>query len=498
MSKSIKKKIKVSKAKRKTWRKHTDISEIETYLDDKRHDERVGFVFLNFSFFNYLIFLRFSVQDKSNKELFVIEKSADKALLSDKTKNKNDTKTQNSAKKTKTTKDILKDLKCYHLLEPSTKVAAIKTSKIGPAPKKTWLENDRKFAKQWPAKKAQIDRYELRQRAEKEKKEDAYFGFKPYDIWGDESTKGTSKAKIETNKSKREGKEEIDSDLKELADVQLVLSGKKPPKLPKHHHKKPSLLPSIETPHPGQSYNPAYDDHQELLQKAIAVEQKRLEKEARLKRTYDDTLGQPPTQAELLREMSQGLGLFSEAADESKQDEVGNESETQEKSGNEDENENENENETPVAKKKKNERKTEAQRNKEKSAKERVVKAKARKEARKRALQINMIKKYKKELEADEKRSLEKQEKRKKRKADKMYQARILGSTKFEEPEEALMLTTELVGSLRQLRPEGSVLEDRFKSLQKRNIIESRLRKKAPKRRYKLKKVIKKHLKEDQ
>jgi len=39
-----------------------------------------------------------------------------------------------------------------------------------------------------------------------------------------------------------------------------------------------------------------------------------------------------------------------------------------------------------------------------------------------------------------------------------------------------LKLSDELEGSLRLLKPEGHILEDRFKSLQKRNIIEPRVK----------------------
>lgn len=39
---SVKKKVRVSKNKKKSWRKHTDIKEIEEFLDNKRFEERVG------------------------------------------------------------------------------------------------------------------------------------------------------------------------------------------------------------------------------------------------------------------------------------------------------------------------------------------------------------------------------------------------------------------------------------------------------------------------
>ncbi|EMP28701.1 Glioma tumor suppressor candidate region gene 2 protein [Chelonia mydas] len=49
-------------------------------------------------------------------------------------------------------------------------------------------------------------------------------------------------------------------------------------------------------------------------------------------------------------------------------------------------------------------------------------------------------------------------------------------SGRYEDPDLEVQLSTELAESLRTLKPEGSVLRDRFKSLQKRNLIEPRER----------------------
>jgi nucleolar protein 53 len=55
-------------------------------------------------------------------------------------------------------------------------------------------------------------------------------------------------------------------------------------KKPKNPLYKKSALPSIELPHPGTSYNPDYDDHQELLLQAHVIELKKLQDEQRLMR----------------------------------------------------------------------------------------------------------------------------------------------------------------------------------------------------------------------
>jgi len=46
-----------------------------------------------------------------------------------------------------------------------------------------------------------------------------------------------------------------------------------------------------------------------------------------------------------------------------------------------------------------------------------------------------------------------------------------LGKGKYEHYEQPFLLNEELVGSLRQLKPQGSIIEERLKSLQKRNIL---------------------------
>lgn len=39
------KKKRVSKKTKQSWRKHVDVKDVEAYLEEKRADERLGFVF---------------------------------------------------------------------------------------------------------------------------------------------------------------------------------------------------------------------------------------------------------------------------------------------------------------------------------------------------------------------------------------------------------------------------------------------------------------------
>ncbi|NXS86307.1 NOP53 protein, partial [Erpornis zantholeuca] len=70
-----------------------------------------------------------------------------------------------------------------------------------------------------------------------------------------------------------------------------------------------------------------------------------------------------------------------------------------------------------------------------------------------------------------------------------------LGRLRYEELGPEVQLSEELPDSLRRLRPEGSVLRDRFKSLQRRNMIEPRERAKF-RRRYRVKLVEKRSFRE--
>ncbi|PNJ41144.1 NOP53 isoform 10, partial [Pongo abelii] len=74
---------------------------------------------------------------------------------------------------------------------------------------------------------------------------------------------------------------------------------------------------------------------------------------------------------------------------------------------------------------------------------------------------------------------------------------RRLGRLKYQAPDIDVQLSSELTDSLRTLKPEGNILRDRFKSFQRRNMIEPRERAKF-KRKYKVKLVEKRAFREIQ
>ncbi|KAI1302315.1 hypothetical protein HDE_02592 [Halotydeus destructor] len=90
----VKGKLKVSRNKKSTWRKHVDITEIEEFEEEKRFEERTGI--------------------KDTDPLFVIEKTA--------VKETNDAvKPQKGKTGLKSTKDIVGNLSCYKSLKITNK-----------------------------------------------------------------------------------------------------------------------------------------------------------------------------------------------------------------------------------------------------------------------------------------------------------------------------------------------------------------------------------------
>merc|ERR1712130_107661 len=88
----------------------------------------------------------------------------------------------------------------------------------------------------------------------------------------------------------------------------------------------------------------------------------------------------------------------------------------------------------------------------------------------------------KKQLKSDESKTLEKQEKKKAAAEEKLLGPVRLSNYKYEPQEIEIKLSEELTGNLRNLKQEGSLLEDRFKSLQRRNMIEVRVKQKVVKK----------------
>ncbi|CAG0919533.1 unnamed protein product [Notodromas monacha] len=255
------------------------------------------------------------------------------------------------------------------------------------------------------------------------------------------------------------------------------------PKPPRSIHKNLTMIPKVETPHPGMSYNPSIKDHSALLETAAEIEiRKEREEEKWHKKTYGMFPKTAPTEQDKLMEMSEGLFVEDEeeeeketAPEEKKEDEPVAETTIDE--------EGEMVYKAPI---RAEDKKTKTKRNKERN-----IRAKAREAAVKKALQakesaVLRLKQIRKEIKTKEKEIQSNIVKRRlKTRQKELFGTKKLSKTPFEDADLPVKFVEEVSGSLRQLRPEGHLLVDRFKSLQKRNVIETRVREKPGRRKIK-------------
>uniref|UniRef100_A0A8D2ZD72 Ribosome biogenesis protein NOP53 n=1 Tax=Scophthalmus maximus TaxID=52904 RepID=A0A8D2ZD72_SCOMX len=258
----------------------------------------------------------------------------------------------------------------------------------------------------------------------------------------------------------------------EPEDWYLQQTGKKRVKRPEKLSDRPSVLPAVEVIAPGGSYNPDFFSHQALLKEAHEVEVKKQKEEDKLERQLAVNKDDTATEETVIREQVEGL--VEEEEEEEDEEEAAHDEEDEDAEGG-----------SSLAKKK-----TERQRKREKADKIKELRRLDSKRQMDHRQQLFQLRSIKASIKQQEQSTEDKQKIRKANQEAEKSQPRRLGKLKFQAQDLEVQLSDELAGSLRQLKPEGSVLKDRFKSLQKRNLIEPRERAKF-KRRHKLKYVEK-------
>ena len=294
-----------------------------------------------------------------------------------------------------------------------------------------------------------------------------------FDIWADDDDISTSK------RDQLPSKEWVDNDA--LIHTAKGKSKHMPKAAAKRDFSTGSLLPAVEVPHAGSSYNPSVEEHQELLWKATMVE---LAKEKELSRIERQTTamfpskGKAPTAQDRVKEMSEGiLELNQDEGDEEEEEDkadAADNSDTEKVDGDQ-----------QVVKPK-----TRKQKRDRRGRMFEEQKEKRMKETKIREMEVMRVKSLKKELSKEDQKTQENQERREKQRVEKMSGPIQLSNYKYEPQELELKLSDELTGNLRNLSPEGSLLEDRFKSMQRRNMIEVRVKQKTV-RKLKRKKIEK-------
>lgn len=344
---------------------------------------------------------------------------------------------------------IANSYKLYTKLESTSKVPAVNSKDPVKERRKTIYNDEEKLKKFWQDKKNLIEEARKVKAKNQEANNDPKLRFvNNYDLWD------------EVEKDESEGNDYVPK--------------KREIKVPEHLRQKPSLLPAVEAPLPGQSYNPDEEEHRKLIMKAVSVEVEKLNKDIKLtnsREKYFVPKEQANNEQAWIEEMSQGLGLSPE---EEQEDEEEIEDVLQFTK--------------QVSREKK---KTKSQRRREAREKAEKIEKETEKKLKMKENQIFKIKSIKKELGEREKRLAERAKRRDEKYVQSLYQPKRLSRFRFEEAPIEVNLTNEISGNLRSTKVEGNLLLDRFKSFQKRNLIEPRVRQ-LRKRKYKLKAEMKK------
>lgn len=223
-------------------------------------------------------------------------------------------------------------------------------------------------------------------------------------------------------------------------------------KPPKSLKQKTSFIPAVEPPHPGMSYNPSIKDHKSLLELVSTSEFEMVKSEKHLKRVTTDMFSkveQGEANREWMKEMSAGL---TEEKGESDEEITGDY--------------------TTVNPPVKNKKKTLQKRKRLRAAAQLQAQLRLKKIEKKKISDMYKLRQFHAMFKKQEQKEKYEKKKREKRKQLKPYQTKQLGHKKYEEPLLDFNLAEELSGNLRGLKTDSNLLMDRFKSLQKRNILE--------------------------
>jgi nucleolar protein 53 len=238
----------------------------------------------------------------------------------------------------------------------------------------------------------------------------------------------------------------------------------------KRNTSKPSSVPAIEVAQPGASYHPAPEDHQELLAQAIAFRLRQQDAEKKNQRAM--------RRGAVLRMTADGIGGDAPEVntdDLSDDDESnGKEKPQRDEDAMDEDAEPEHVNQPWTGKK------TKQERNKQLRRKAHELKVIASKQKKQFKQQLEQLPEIIKEIEDHEAETKQRQQIKdiKMNSEPSDVKPKKLGPYKYEEPEPDYLLSEQLPESLRTLNNANkfSLLRDRFQSLQKRNIIEPRVK----------------------
>ncbi|XP_071961833.1 ribosome biogenesis protein NOP53-like [Antedon mediterranea] len=403
----------VAKNRKKAWRKHSNIKDVEEFLEDQRLQQRTGGL----------------VSEKTDDKLFFVESKpiVEEEPLRGKRKRK---------------AQIEKPLKCHRNLRPNPSISPVHS----PTYKKPFKKNKRTLEKEeaerkgiiGPVKKQRLQSAAQQKKKYQQNRQEAVKarenGRQQYDLW--------SGGEIDNVQSPDDGGHFV------------TITRKRRVKCRRQHLSK-TPVPESEMVPAGGSYNPSFEDHQNLLQDAFVEAVACEKKEEKLKRWHAfSTVDANEQQTNWLNEMSEGL--FN--ADGEKQN-------ISTKDGNADD-----DNVGKTSKKK-----TRLQRQKEAKLKQMEDKIQKGKDDNIKMHQVYRLKAIKNEIKQREDLMNQKKSKRLAIKKQQANQTKQIGPHKYEPAPITFKLSEELVSSLREFKPEQDGLKERYKEYERRNMIEPRI-----------------------
>ncbi|KAF9382280.1 hypothetical protein CPB97_007244 [Podila verticillata] len=416
---------KTSRKGKKAWRKNVDIAEIEENLSELRDEERTT---------------GGQVHQSSNDALFTLDTKGDGKVIKELRKNR--------------------PLKMDEILAERSKIAAVsgrtRSATVTAPLDTTGHKANAKISKNEKARLLAMIRKKTSASLFADTKTplgrsgmtDAVKAAGKFDAWGDE-----------------EEVEEMEQDGDDFVSEIVTKVAVKAPK--SYKQKQKVAIPAVKESHPGSSYNPTMQDHQGLLRLAHNEELRLLE----AKEKIEAKLAYPKELDAMVAFDDQTGGLLEDSDEEEEEEE-------------EDE---ENEEEGATKPKKNKGKKSIAERNRLARAAETLKKEQEIKRNKELMKQTNRVKEIIKTVEEEEAEMERKRLENEQKKEDK-EKAGMKRVGKFNIPKERIhvQLQDELAESLRQLKPEGSLMKDRFQSFVERNLIEPRMPV-AKRRRYRLK-----------
>ncbi|KAF9149604.1 hypothetical protein BG015_008595 [Linnemannia schmuckeri] len=428
-----------SRKGKKAWRKNVDITDVEQNLDELRAEERTT---------------GGKVHQKANDALFMMDTAGDGKVQKELRKNR--------------------PLKMDEILAERSKIPAVSgrhKAVTTSAPINAATATHKPNAKISKAEKARLlDMIKRRTSTSlfapvnkplgRSGTTDATKAAGRFDVWGSDGEQ----------KQEQEKEQDSDSDEDMIGDFVGEIVTKVAVKAPRSFKQKQKVsLPAVKEAHPGASYNPTMQDHQGLLRLAHNEELRILHQKEKI----DSKLAYPKELDAMVAFDDQTGGLLEDSNDEESE-----ESEEEAEEGKDG---------ADAPKPKKKGKKSIAERNRLARAAETAKKEAEIKRHKELIKQTNRVKEIIKTVEEEEA-EMEAKRLENEQKREEKEKAGMKRVGRFNIPKERIhvQLQDELADSLRQLKPEGSLVKDRFQSFVERNLIEPRVPV-AKRRRYRLK-----------